>query len=401
MTRGADGAVMVMVGDSIWSAARNTSQAAAYTARMRKLAAILLASTILSCTTAAPPQKKALVVDPSVPLEWKQLPTEPYRGKQDDIVFIDAQTGWYVNGSGKIYKTVDGGATWTLKLNKPGTYFRCIAFIDEKRGFAGNIGTEYFPNVTDETPLYETRDGGETWSAVTNITGPKVKGLCAIYVHKVPFINAGKLDYRAHVYAAGRVGGPAFLMRSTDGGESWQTQDLSASTAMILDIVFFDEKNGLICGASDTAVDKSNARIITTSDGGKTWTTRYQSARPYEITWKTSFPTRETGYVTVQNYNPDKSVTQRYVAKTTDGGRTWTEVPLSNDHAVREFGIGFIDERTGWVGTSTTGFETRDGGRTWKTVNLGKAANKIRLVESDHGFAGYAIGVDVYKLEVQ
>src|ERR1044071_4153276 len=102
-------------------------------------------------------------------LTWHQLTTENHRGKQDDIFFIDARTGGYVNGRGRIYKTPDGVETWVLKLNLPGTYFRCIGFLDARRGFAGNIGTEYYPNVTDTTPLYETRDGGDTWTPVTKI----------------------------------------------------------------------------------------------------------------------------------------------------------------------------------------------------------------------------------------
>jgi len=42
---------------------------------------------------------------------WEKLTTEPYAGKQDDIAFIDEQTGWYVNGYGRIYHTEDGGKT--------------------------------------------------------------------------------------------------------------------------------------------------------------------------------------------------------------------------------------------------------------------------------------------------
>ena len=72
-----------------------------------------------------------------------------------------------MNGAGKIFKTIDGGENWVEKLHKPGTYFRCITFVAENRGFAGNIGPGYFPNVSDDTVLYETRDGGETWSAVS------------------------------------------------------------------------------------------------------------------------------------------------------------------------------------------------------------------------------------------
>jgi photosystem II stability/assembly factor-like uncharacterized protein len=348
------------------------------------LPAVLLVLTACSTGSTTTPAPKRTIA-PDAVLQWTKLPTEPFRGKQDDIFFVSPAVGWYVNGTGKIYKTTDGGATWTKQLDKPGTYFRCIAFLDEKRGFAGTIGTEYYPNVTDTTPLYETRDGGATWTAVTNITGPAVKGLCAIW-------TKGR-----NVWAAGRVGGPAFLMTSNDGGETWQSVDLSSQTAMILDILFFDDRNGVLCGATAAHSAQSHALILTTSDGGRTWTKRYESERLFEITWKASFPTRNTGYVTIQNYNPDKAVSQRYVAKSTDGGITWSEVPLVNEHAVREFGIGFADERTGWVGTTTGGYETRDGGATWKAVEMGKAVNKIRVLD---GSVAYAIGVDVYKLVI-
>lgn len=333
--------------------------------------------------------------------QWTKLETEPFRGKQDDVFFVTPDMGWYVNGSGKIYKSTDGGATWVLKLNQPGTYFRAVGFVDEQRGFAGNIGTEYYPNVTETTPLYETSDGGDTWKAVTNIKGSAVKGICAIEIVRKPFINAGKLDYKTYIYAGGRVGSPAFLLKSEDGGESWQSIDMSKYCQMILDVKFFDTKNGIISAASDADVQKSNALILMTTDGGKTWNKKYQSNRPYELTWKSSFPTRRVGYVTVQNYNPDKNVTQRVVAKTTDGGKTWKEINLVSDFNVREFGIGFIDEKRGWIGTTTGGYETADGGKTWKKVEMGKAVNKIRLVKTKTGFAAFAIGVDLYKLSVR
>jgi hypothetical protein len=69
-----------------------------------------------------------------------------------------------------------------------------------------------------------------------------------------------------------------------------------------------------------------------------------------------------------------------------------------DEHAVRQFGIAFADEQTGWVGTSTTGFQTVDGGVTWSRVNMGRAVNKIRLIPNADGLVGYAIGVDVHKL---
>jgi photosystem II stability/assembly factor-like uncharacterized protein len=234
---------------------------------------------------------------------------------------------------------------------------------------------------------------------VKNIEGPTVRGLCAIDILRVPFINAGRLDEKIVLHAAGRVGGPTFLLRSEDGGATWKSTDLSAVCGMILDIHFFTPQRGILCAASDAAVDKSNALILTTDDGGKTWQKVYQSSRPYELTWKASFPTEAVGYVTVQSYNPDKTVTRRYVAKTTDGGKTWSEIELADDFAARAFGIGFLDANTGWVGGMQTGYQTLDGGKTWTKTTMGMAVNKIRLLKTPRGVTGYAIGVNVYKLD--
>ena len=331
---------------------------------------------------------------------WKKLETEAYRGKQDDIYFVNERLGWYVNGSGKIFKTTDAGETWTMQLHKPGTFFRCIAFVDEMRGFAGNIGPGYFPNVSDNVPLYETSDGGTTWTAVTNIEGPPVVGLCAMQVLREKFVNAGNLDTRIRIIGVGRVGGPTAMLYSDDLGKSWQQIDIQAKAAMAFDVHFFNRNEGYIAAATNADPAQSNALILSTIDGGKTWTNAWQSTRSFELTWKIAFPTREVGYVTIQSYNPDPAVKERFVAKTTDGGKTWAEMPLVSDHKVREFGVGFLDARTGWVGAVPNGFQTMDGGATWQAVEMGNAVNKIRILETDSGHVGYAIGINVHRIEV-
>jgi photosystem II stability/assembly factor-like uncharacterized protein/dienelactone hydrolase len=330
---------------------------------------------------------------------WKKLNTERYPGKQDDITFINEKEGWYVNGYGSIYNTKNGGETWEKQLEKKGTFFRTIAFVDNLVGFAGTVGTDYFPNVTDSIPLYGTRDGGKTWKPV-DYKGPYVKGLCAIDIVKEQYINHGKIDYKIHIYAVGRVGSPANMMVSHDGGETWTSNSMNNDCKMLFDIKMFDKNNGFVCAASDEDMEKSNALILKTSDGGKSWKKVYQSNRPFEGTWKASFPTKQVGYVTIQSYNPDPNVKQQRIAKTTDGGETWNEINLVEDAGAREFGIGFIDENHGFVGTMNTGYETKDGGKTWTKVNLGMACNKIRIYKDANGKTyGYAIGVDVLKGE--
>jgi len=377
-------------------------QAAAGRGPSRRTAAIALAAmpALAGCGAAPRAAGSAPSATLRLPREggWSRLDTAPYRGKQDDVFFTDARRGWYANGSGRIYRSDDGGSSWAEQLHQPGTYFRCLGFVDGSRGFAGNIGPDYFPGVSDATPLYRTQDGGASWAAAPGIAGAPVKGLCAIDVLPSRFINAGVLDQRVIVHAVGRVGGPAVLLRSLDAGERWQASDLGSQAGMALDVKFFDEANGLVFCGSDAAVERSRALILRTADGGRSWSPAYLGNRPFELIWKASFVGRDVGYATVQSYDPDPKATQRFVVKTIDGGRSWTELPLANDAAVREFGVAFVNEREGWVGSTTGGFETRDGGASWARVELGRAVNKIRVVpHGDGGFSAFAIGVELWK----
>jgi photosystem II stability/assembly factor-like uncharacterized protein len=346
-----------------------------------------------------PPAALAEEVPPGL-LAWQPLPTEPYPGKQDDIFFANERVGWYGNGAGKVFRTTDGGDSWTKVWEKPGTFVRCLAFVDEKVGVLGNVGPGYFPGVTDAVPVYRTEDGGTTWTPVTAIEGPPVVGLCAFDVVQVPFVNAGNLDRRPRIVGVGRVGGPAAYIWSDDLGKTWKQGKLPEIGAMAFDVRFLDEKRGFIASATDADVSQSNALILMTEDGGETWEEVYRSSRPWELTWKFSFPDADTGYCTIQSYDPDPGSSKRFVAKTIDGGRSWNEVTLVDDHAVREFGIAFLDADTGFVGAMPHGFVTVDGGISWQDVSFGNAVNKIRLLESESGITGFAIGTGVHRLRM-
>lgn len=328
---------------------------------------------------------------------WEKLTTEAYPGKRDDISFADPLHGWYGTGKGDLFRTTDGGATWTKVASKPGTFIRALGFVDANTGFIGNIGTDYYPGVTDTTPLYRTDDGGATWIAA-DLGGKSIVGVCAIDVLKAQRIYQGKLEPRVVVHAAGRVGGPAGLLRSVDGGKSWSVTDLSAQMGMILDIKFFDEQTGLIFASSGRDPGTTEGLILRTVDGGKTWQPTYKSGRAAELIWKASFVNAKVGYATVQSYDPNRA--QQLIVKTVDGGKSWTELPMVVDAKARQFGIGFIDEQRGWVGTAAGGFETKDGGKTFAPAPIARAANKFRVVADGKRRHVYAIGTEVQRLTI-
>jgi photosystem II stability/assembly factor-like uncharacterized protein len=82
------------------------------------------------------------------------------------ICFINRDTGFIGGGSGVIYKTSDGGTTWTeSRVAENGVPVKSIRFISEMKGFAaGGIMVIFLKNgVLSIFFIAETKDGGETW----------------------------------------------------------------------------------------------------------------------------------------------------------------------------------------------------------------------------------------------
>ena len=366
---------------------------------IRNLAAALCASIALASCAALPLAEETSVARDLAPVDlagWTTQPTEELRGKRDSVSFVDPTHGWYGTGKGDLFRTVDGGASWQKVASKPGTFVRSVAFLDRDTGFIGNVGTDYYPGVTDETPLYRTDDGGATWQAV-DTGSATIKGVCAIDVVRAERIYQGNLVERTVIHAAGRVGGPTGILRSVDGGESWSVIDMADKAGMILDVKFFDELNGLVFAATSRNSRDAEGLVLRTEDGGRSWREVYRSGRPQELIWKASFPMDgQTGYATVQSYDQDRAT--QLVIKTADGGRTWTELEMAQDAKARQFGIGFINAQTGFVGTFAGGYGTRDGGRSWQKVPIAPAANKFDVVRTPTGGTIYAIGTQVQAL---
>jgi photosystem II stability/assembly factor-like uncharacterized protein len=330
--------------------------------------------------------------------QWDDLAVAPYPGKRDDISFGDAMNGWYGTGAGDLFRTTDGGSNWVKVASRPGSFIRALGFIDGRTGFIGNIGTDYYPGVTDTTPLYRTDDAGVTWLPV-DLGGKTIAGVCSIDVLKTQRIYQGVLQPHVVIHAAGRVGGPTGLLRSADGGKTWSVRDMSDVAGMILDVKFLDENAGLIFASTSRDAATTEGLILRTTDGGVSWREVYRSGRKAELIWKASFVDGKIGYATVQSY--DTSRAQQLIVKTTDGGQSWTELPMVVDATARQFGIGFINENRGWVGTAAGGFETRDGGRSFAPVGIAKAANKFRIVRDGATTQVYAIGTRLQRLTLR
>lgn len=325
---------------------------------------------------------------------WSQFPNSPSgTTRHDDICFIDANTGWATKNS-LIYKTTDGGSNWVQKLSKTGTHFRCIGFASANRGWAGNLGPgSYDSGVTDTNVFYETFDGGETWSVVPNFDQSGMKGFCSMHV----------LDAQ-HIYGGGRVRGPAYFCKTESGGTNWTIINLTAQGVMngIMDVYFKDTNNGFVVGMDTNAFAAScgstyHGRIARTTDGGQTWTPVVTTTLECCYFWKMSWPSPEVGYASLQR-NPTSSDFIVFY-KTVDGGATWASngVPVASFGNTQFYwqGIGFISPTEGWAGGESssaypnTFLHTTDGGASWTSVGYtnSRSINRIRFMSPVLGWA--------------
>lgn len=245
--------------------------------------------------------------------EWIILPNAPFVQRNDDAFFVTPETGWVVNGWGEIWKTNDGGESWWKQFNSPTTYFRSVGFVDSLTGFAGNLGTEEFGGATDANLIYKTINGGRNWEPVS-INSGQPRGICGIFV-----VNNDV------IYAAGRVRGPSYFIRSTDGGNTFSAIDLNPYAAGLLDLYFFNPDTGFVLGLTNSTHAQSSGIVLKTTDGGFSWDTVYISNRNGEWCWKINFPSKKVGYISLQR-NVGSSVN---FLKTTDGGNSWFEKEFS------------------------------------------------------------------------
>src|SRR3990172_830712 len=159
---------------------------------------------------------------------WQVLENAPDTGSRlEDVFFITPGIGWAISLQGRVYKTTDGGANWILQFSSPGAGFRSIGFADSLHGWIGTlIGPPY---------LWQTSDGGKTWTGNLSITGPTVMGICGIWAASDSII-----------YGAGRYNGNPRLIKTIDKGANWVSFDMSAYANTLVDCYFFNPDTGFV-----------------------------------------------------------------------------------------------------------------------------------------------------------
>lgn len=154
-------------------------------------------------------------------------------GENGQLHFVNDSVGFVIahdsNDVYRLFRTTNGGTTWSMRLAVGIGELRVIDFVDDQVGFvAGGSGV-----------CYQTTDGGFSWNSLA-VNGP-------VDVRAIDFLTA-QVGYLAC--------GGGVVLRTTDGGVSWATDIIDSS----LTLVYVKAVNGTMAYAmsSDSVLYKRN-----------------------------------------------------------------------------------------------------------------------------------------------
>ncbi|MCK5051353.1 MAG: T9SS type A sorting domain-containing protein [Candidatus Cloacimonetes bacterium] len=157
-----------------------------------------------------------------------------------DVEFADEQIGYTCGWLGKIFKTTNGGSSWSPLNSGTGNVLRWMSVVDENNVFIVGGSNWNNPNT-----LFKTTNGS-TWSYVTSLGG---------VVGGVHFFDAD-----TGIFAGGSGG--EIIKKTYDGGSNWE-EKYSSNTGLFQAIYFTEEGIGWACG--------NNGRVAKSVDFGETW----------------------------------------------------------------------------------------------------------------------------------
>jgi photosystem II stability/assembly factor-like uncharacterized protein len=286
------------------------------------------------------------------------------------VIWVGSGEAWTRNsvsiGDG-IYKSVDGGDNWTnmglreseriakilIDPSDPNTVYACVP---------GKLWSD-----SEDRGVYKTTNGGQSWTRV--LKGPNASTGCSMIsmdAKSPKTLFAGMWDFRRKgwTFRSGGDGETApsgsGLFKSTDGGATWS--DLNASSARGLPTkpwgriaVTVAPSNPSVVYAFIEAAPPKNA-LYRSADGGKTWEMRDRSQamiwRPFYFANLIVDPKDEN-----RIYKPDGPL-----VVSSDGGQSFSGI---GGGAHGDFHDVWVDP------TSTDRLITGDDGGVWYSYDAG------------------------------
>ncbi len=267
---------------------------------------------------------------------WKPRPVPDASGLDfRDVVAIDARTAYLLAiGEGeksRIFKTKDGGTSWTLQLTNrdPKGFLDALAFWDADHGLA--LGDP----VDGRFTIVTTDDGGKTW------VKSGIEGMPPALPREGAFAASGTcLITQGHHNAFFATGGAnvARVFRSRDRGRTWTASETpiraGSATSGIFSLAFRDADHGVIVGGSYDRPDLGGRIVATSDDGGTTWKSS-EGPNPQGFRSAVAYLDRPNRLVTVGPSGSDLS---------NDGGKSWKPLGPLGFHAVN-----FAGPDAGWA----------------------------------------------------
>ncbi len=221
-----------------------------------------------------------------------------------------------------IYKSTDGGKTWTNTGIHDGQQIGGLAIDpqNENRVFVAVLGHPYGPNT--ERGIYRTTDGGKNWERVFYLDENTGAAQVTLDPKNSNIIYADLWAARQGPWENGSWQGPGSgLYKSSDGGTSWKKLTKGLPTVE-QDL----GRIGFCIAPSDpnrlyATVDSNQlGGIYRSDDAGENW---YRTTSDERI-WSRGSDFAE---IKVHPQNPDIVFSANVVTwKSTDGGKNWTGI---------------------------------------------------------------------------